>query len=186
MILSVFSAYIFVEVLFMIKKMLSVIICLSMLVGLSVCVFAQAEGSNASSVEADVGENNSSENSLVKAKAAILIDADSGTVLYRLNENKKLPLASVTKIMTMLLVMEAIRDGKLRYEDKIACSKYAQKMGGSQIWMEEGEQFSVLELLKATECICIIDITEDRKKVTVSKTKTMSNTIASLKLNTNP
>ena len=134
----------------MIKKMLSVIICLSMLVGLSVCVCAQAEGSNASSVEADVGENNSSENSLVKAKAAILIDADSGTVLYRLNENKKLPLASVTKIMTMLLVMEAIRDGKLRYEDKIACSKYAQKMGGSQIWMEEGEQFSVLELLKAT------------------------------------
>lgn len=134
----------------MIKKMLSVIICLSMLVGLSVCVCAQAEGTNASSVEADVGENNSSENSLVKAKAAILIDADSGTVLYRLNENKKLPLASVTKIMTMLLVMEAIRDGKLRYEDKIACSKYAQKMGGSQIWMEEGEQFSVLELLKAT------------------------------------
>ena len=134
----------------MIKKMLSVIICLSMLVGLSVCVCAQAEGTNASSVGADVGENNSSENSLVKAKAAILIDADSGTVLYRLNENKKLPLASVTKIMTMLLVMEAIRDGKLRYEDKIACSKYAQKMGGSQIWMEEGEQFSVLELLKAT------------------------------------
>lgn len=90
------------------------------------------------------------EDTLVSAKSAVLVDANSGAVLYALNENKKLPMASVTKIMSLLLVMEAVDSGKITYQDKVSVSKNAQSMGGSQIWAEEGETFTVDELLKAT------------------------------------
>jgi D-alanyl-D-alanine carboxypeptidase (penicillin-binding protein 5/6) len=83
-----------------------------------------------------------------EAKSAILIEANTRTVLYEKDADMALPPASVTKVMTMLLVMEAIDSGKISPEDTVTVSAYASKMGGSQVYLEEGEQMSVHELLK--------------------------------------
>lgn len=85
----------------------------------------------------------------VNAKAAILIEAETGTVLFSYNENEPLPIASITKIMTMLLVMEAMDSGKIKASDTTTISPYATRMGGSQVYLKEGEVFTVEELLKA-------------------------------------
>ncbi|WP_233566639.1 D-alanyl-D-alanine carboxypeptidase family protein [Cohnella endophytica] len=82
------------------------------------------------------------------AKSAILMDADSGTVIYEKNSDISLPPASITKIMTMLLVMEALDEGKLKLTDKVQASEYASSMGGSQIFLEPGEEMTVDEMLK--------------------------------------
>lgn len=85
----------------------------------------------------------------VNAKAAILIEANTGKVLFALNENETLPIASITKIMTMLLLMEAIDSGKVNPSDTTTISAYATGMGGSQVYLKEGEVFTIEELLKA-------------------------------------
>jgi len=85
----------------------------------------------------------------LKAKSAILIDANTGTVLLEKNSHEKLPIASVTKIMTMLLIMEAIDSGVVDYDTKVTVSEYSWSFGGSQVWLEPGEVFTVDELLKA-------------------------------------
>ncbi len=86
----------------------------------------------------------------IKAKAAVLMDVSSGEVLMEYNPDTKLYPASVTKIMTMLLVAEAISNKKITLADKVACSANAASKGGSQIWLEEGESMTVDELLRAT------------------------------------
>lgn len=86
----------------------------------------------------------------VKAKAAVLMDAGSGKVLMAQNAHEKLYPASVTKIMTLLLVTEAIDSGKISLTDIVTVSKEAAEKGGSQIWLEVGEQMSVDDLLKAS------------------------------------
>lgn len=86
---------------------------------------------------------------LVSAPSAILIEQSSGQVLYELNADEKLPIASVTKTMTMLLIMEAIDSGKIKLSDIVTASEYASSMGGSQIFLEPGEQMTVDEMLKA-------------------------------------
>ena len=83
------------------------------------------------------------------ARSAILIERDTGQVLYEKNSDEKLPPASMTKIMTMLLVMEALETGKIRLDEKVWTSEYAASMGGSQIFLEEGEEMTVEELLLA-------------------------------------
>jgi D-alanyl-D-alanine carboxypeptidase (penicillin-binding protein 5/6) len=83
-----------------------------------------------------------------KAKSAVLIERDTGTVLYEKNSNEKLPPASMTKIMTMILIMEAIDEGKIKWSDKVRTSEYAASMGGSQIFLEPGEEMTVDEMLK--------------------------------------
>lgn len=82
------------------------------------------------------------------ARSAILMDADSGTVVYEKNIHDALPPASITKIMTMLLVMEAIDQGRLKMTDKVQTSEYAASMGGSQIFLETGEEMTVEDMLK--------------------------------------
>jgi D-alanyl-D-alanine carboxypeptidase (penicillin-binding protein 5/6) len=82
------------------------------------------------------------------ARSAILIDADTGTVIYDKQSHEKLPPASITKIMTMLLTMEAIDQGRLKLTDKVTASEHASSMGGSQIFLEVGEEMTVDELLK--------------------------------------
>lgn len=84
-----------------------------------------------------------------EAKSAILIERDTGTVLYEKNSNERLAPASMTKIMTMLLIMEAIEQGKLKWNEKVRASEYAASMGGSQIFLEPGEEMTVEELMKA-------------------------------------
>ncbi len=86
---------------------------------------------------------------LVKAKSGILIEADTGEVLYQWNPDERLPIASVTKTMTMLLIMEAIDSGKIKKEDMVTVSENAASMGGSQVFLEVGEQMSVHDMLKA-------------------------------------
>ena len=85
----------------------------------------------------------------VPAKAAILIDAATGTVLYEQDAHMPLPPASVTKVMTMLLIMEAIDDGRIGWEDTVTASATAAAKGGSQIYLKEGETMSVATLLKS-------------------------------------
>lgn len=85
----------------------------------------------------------------VNAKAAILVDASTGQVLAAMNEHDRLFPASVTKIMTLLLVMEAVDSGRLNLTDEVVTSATAAAKGGSQIWLKEGETMTVDELLRA-------------------------------------
>ncbi len=84
------------------------------------------------------------------AKSYILIEPTTGQVLAEKNADEKMPPASITKIMTMLLLMERIDRGDISYEDMVTTSEHASSMGGTQIWLEVGEQMSVKDLLKAT------------------------------------
>lgn len=83
-----------------------------------------------------------------RAKSAILIERDTGTVLYDKQANERLSPASMTKIMTLLLIMEAIDQGELSINEKIRTSEYAASMGGSQIFLEPGEEMTTKEMLK--------------------------------------
>jgi len=89
----------------------------------------------------------------VSAQACMLMEKTTGQVLYAVNEHQQLEPASVTKVMTMLLVMEAIDSGSLAYEDTVTASAYACSMGGSQIWLKENEQMTVEDMLKA---VCVV------------------------------
>lgn len=82
-------------------------------------------------------------------ESAILIESSTGVVLYEMNADKALPPASVTKIMTLLLVMEEIENGNLKYTDTVTTSKDASAMGGSQIFLKEGEEMSVHDMIKS-------------------------------------
>ena len=88
----------------------------------------------------------------VKAEACLLMEKTTGEVLYAVNEHEPLEPASVTKIMTILLVMEAIDSGQLQYGDVVTASAHACSMGGSQIWLKENEQMTVEDMLKA---VCV-------------------------------
>ena len=85
--------------------------------------------------------------------SAILIEQNTGKVLYSYKVHEKLRPASVTKIMSILLIMEAIENGKISYDTKVPCSENAASMGGSQIWLDTTESLSVEEMLKA---ICVV------------------------------
>ena len=88
-----------------------------------------------------------------ESEAQILMEPSTGRILYANNENERMLPASVTKVMTLLLIMEQIDSGVLEYTDTVTCSKNAASMGGSQIWFEEGEQLTIDEALKA---ICVV------------------------------
>lgn len=93
----------------------------------------------------------------VGGKSAVLMDFASGTVLFKKNEHEKLPIASVTKVMTLLLVMEALDNGLISLTDSVTCSPQAASMGGSQIWLEPGEVMSVHDLVKAAAVVSAND-----------------------------
>ena len=96
----------------------------------------------------------------VSAKSAVLMDVATGTVLFEKNAHEALAPASVTKIMTMLLIMEAVDSGSITYDDMVTASEAAAAKGGSQIYLKAGEQMSVSEMLKsiavssANDCAC--------------------------------
>lgn len=85
----------------------------------------------------------------LNSKAAVLMDYQTGRVLYAHNEREPLPPASVTKVMTLLLALEAVRDGKASLDDLVVASDYAASMGGTQIWLEPGERMPLKDLLYA-------------------------------------
>ena len=89
----------------------------------------------------------------VESKSCLLMEKTTGQVLYAVNEHEPLEPASVTKVMTILLTMEAIDSGSLSYGDLVTASAYACSMGGSQIWLKENEQLTVEDMLKA---VCVV------------------------------
>lgn len=122
----------------MLKKMMAPCLCALLLISLILPPVAFAVESNPAKA-VDLAPN---------AKSAILMDADTGTVIFDKNSHQKLPPASITKIMTMLLVMEAIHQGKIKMEEKVRTSEHAASMGGSQIFLEPGEEMTVQDMLK--------------------------------------
>ncbi len=107
-------------------------------------------------------KNNSMESSIstvanpsftFESYSQILMEPTTGQILYANNENEHMLPASVTKVMTLLLIMEQIDAGVLSYDDMVTCSKKASEMGGSQIWFKEGEQITIDDALKA---ICVV------------------------------
>ncbi|MBR5616386.1 MAG: D-alanyl-D-alanine carboxypeptidase [Clostridia bacterium] len=85
----------------------------------------------------------------LNCKSAVLMEATAGKILYAQNPDEALPPASVTKIMTLLLVMEAIDAGKIALSDMVSASEYAASMGGSQVYLKVGETMSVEDMLKS-------------------------------------
>ena len=88
----------------------------------------------------------------VPCRAAILIDQESGTVLYEKEADTQMSIASITKVMTLLLVMEGLEERRFTLEDTVPVTEHAYSMGGSQIWLEPGEEFTVDEMLRA---VCV-------------------------------
>lgn len=88
----------------------------------------------------------------IPCAAAILVDEDSGTVLYEKNADEQRPIASITKVMTLLLTFQALEEGTISVDDYVPVSEHAYSMGGSQIWLEPGEQMTLNDMLKA---ICV-------------------------------
>lgn len=119
------------------KKLISVFLCL--LISLSGTIYCFAEEK----------ENNTTAPFEDFSKSSILMCADTGDIIYENNAYEHLSPASVTKVMSMLLILEALESGKISLSDEVVTSKNAVAMGGSQIWLEEGEKMTVDELFKA-------------------------------------
>lgn len=106
---------------------------------------SQVEGENKDKIAQDTLN--------LDCESAILIEQNSGQVLYEKNAHEQLRPASVTKLMTILLTFEALEAGQITLEDKVPCSQNAASMGGSQIWLDPREELSVNEMLKA---MCVV------------------------------
>ena len=89
----------------------------------------------------------------LSAASAVLMEKETGTLLYEKDSHQKLEPASVTKVMTLLLIFEALDSGRITREDMVTVSSYAAGMGGSQVYLKEGEQMTVDELVK---CITVV------------------------------
>ena len=115
----------------MLKRLLIVILCMMLicLPTISVCALSEND---------------------ISSPAAVLMDAASGKILYEKNAHEQRACASITKVMTLTLVMEAVDSGKIHMDDIVTASAHAASMGGSDIWLEEGEQMTVDEMIKAT------------------------------------
>ncbi|NHN28785.1 D-alanyl-D-alanine carboxypeptidase family protein [Paenibacillus agricola] len=121
-------------------KTMKLIICIHLLMAFSLpAAFAEEKQSTPLSPSVDLAPN---------ASSAVTIDVDTGTIIFEKNKDAKLPPASITKIMTMLLVMEALDQGKIKMDEKVRTSEYAASMGGSQIFLETGEEMTVNDMLK--------------------------------------
>ena len=110
---------------------------------------AQTEAAETQTDESGAGTGDSLG---ILAPSAVLMEASTGTVVLEKNAHEKLPPASVTKIMTLLLIFDALSQGKIRMEDTVTTSAYAASMGGSQVFLEEGETQSVETMIK---CIAV-------------------------------
>ena len=139
------------------KKIISLLLCFCLISFYPISIFAYSNyiwSSSLDSVYTNSTEENSVDNSLnLESGSAVLIEQNSGKVLYEKNIHEQLRPASVTKVMTILLIMEAIDSGKINYDTQIPCSENASSMGGSQIWLDTTETLSVNDMLKA---ICVV------------------------------
>ncbi len=124
------------------KKLLSILLFLSLLL----CFNATSFAINLTNMQAEKDITPFE----TEATSAVLMEANTGKILYSKNSDEALPPASVTKIMTILLLVEGIKDDKISLTDNVCVSEYASSMGGSQVFLKEGEKMSVEELLKCT------------------------------------
>lgn len=138
------------------RKILSFILCFMLIFSLSVTAKEKTVSSECDITDLEVPLSESTETSAVgtvldiKAKSAVLLEPNTGKILYEQNADEQLPPASITKIMSLLLVMEALDRGDFDLETVVTASEHACSMGGSQIWLEPGEGMTVHDLLKAT------------------------------------
>lgn len=139
------------------KKLLSLVFIFSLF---SFNVFAYGDSifvwnNNLETLEtnSNISAKLDSNNLQLESESGILIEQHSGQILFEHNSHEKLRPASVTKVMSILLIMEAIDSGTLSYTDKIPCTEAAAAMGGSQIWLDVREELTVDEMLKA---ICVV------------------------------
>lgn len=138
------------------KRAVTIVLCLALVLFSLLRTYAEAEVPAADPAEVQdtpqgivaAGVNNFD----LPCAAAILIDEDSGTVLYEKNADEQRPIASITKVMTLLLTFQALEAGKISLDDYVPVSTHAYSMGGSQIWLEPGEQMTLNDMLKA---ICV-------------------------------
>ena len=98
------------------------------------------------------------------AKTAILVEATTGKILYEKDKDNKKSPASMTKIMTLLLVMEKLEDGSIKLDDKIKISNHASSMGGTQIFVEEGSLVDLQTLIKGVGIASANDVVDTKKK----------------------
>lgn len=131
-------------------RIISIALCLLLL-------FSVAFGKTVTAIETDGTEASSEDTDAaggldITAKACVLIENSSGKILYSKEKDEELVPASITKIMTLLLIFDAISEGKIALKDKVSVSEYAASMGGSQVFLEPGETQTVDDMLK---CICI-------------------------------
>ena len=148
-----------------IKRLSKKVICLTLSLYLlsSIFIITRAENYEWTVINSTVETNSQAEDKNAEkgtkdelnldCKSAILIEQNSGQVLYEKNPHEQLRPASVTKLMSILLIFEALESGQITIEDKVPCSQNAASMGGSQIWLDTKETLTVNEMLKA---ICIV------------------------------
>ena len=148
-----------------IKRVSKKVICLTISIYLLSSLFIMVRAENYewtvinSTVETNSPAEGESTDKVAKdelnldCESAILIEQNSGQVLYEKNAHEQLRPASVTKLMTILLTFEALEAGQIKLEDKVPCSQNAASMGGSQIWLDPREELSVNEMLKA---MCVV------------------------------
>ena len=138
------------------KRTVTILLCLALVLFSVLRAYAETE-----SAETVPAENQPAMQAITPAgtrdfdlpcQAAILVDEDSGTVLYEKNADEQRPIASITKVMTLLLTFQALEEGKIHLDDIVPVSEHAYSMGGSQIWLEPGEQMTLNDMLKA---ICV-------------------------------
>lgn len=130
------------------KKMIAVVLCV--LLCSQTCYMAVVAGSPILKEE-DVAAEGTTEMEL-SAETAILMEAETGRVLFEREADKALPPASVTKVMTLLLIFDALEDGKITLDEEVTTSEYAASMGGSQVFLETGEKQTVDTMIK---CIAV-------------------------------
>ena len=149
------------------KRISKKVICLTLSIYLlsSLFIIARAENyewtviNNSDAIETNSQAEDENTDRIAKdelnleCESAILIEQNSGQVLYEKNAHEQLRPASVTKLMTILLTFEALEAGQIKLEDKVPCSQNAASMGGSQIWLDPREELSVNEMLKA---MCVV------------------------------
>lgn len=136
----------------MVKKQIFKAVCILAAVAVLGGTAAATNGSAANRSPGGATTENSAQGTTalnLKCKSAVLMEASTGTILYENNQHEKLPPASITKVMTELLVLEAIENGSLKWEENVTCSAHAASMGGSDIWLKEGEVMTVKDLFKA-------------------------------------
>ena len=140
-------------------KTLYIFMGLSIIFNFNIIVFAVDDNYTWSTYNESLETSSNASNAItnnplnLQSGAAILIDQDSGQILYEHNTHEQLRPASVTKIMSILLIMEALDSGQITLNDKVPCSEKASSMGGSQIWLTTTETLTVNEMLK---CMCVV------------------------------